>query len=399
MEHAVNKPAWKPLIVCPAAALCDSLRMALEELNVRDYTHLISYPRLETARKLAHQHQANVVFLDVATNPDEAMALVADLSEEFGVVALHPSGDADMILRCLRRGASEFLFGALTSGRVKEVLERVATLRQPAQAVKAAPVYAVVPGKPGCGASTVAVHLALGLKQAGLERVLLMDLDLCTGSVGFLLKLKPDFHLEHALHDSERLDKEMWHRLVVRVHGIEVLAAPEHAARLHLDAAAAERIITFCRSQYDAIVVDTPGLANPLTIALAVLSDHVLLTTTNELAPLHSTSHALTHLESGGLARNRVKLLLNRYTPSTGLTKEEVARALQLEVYSTLANDYDMLQRALLEGRPAPPTCRFSRSLAALCEKLAGVAPVPGKGAARKSWLPFLAPEKSEKSA
>lgn len=387
------------MIICPAAGLCDSLRAVLEELGYHEYSHLINYPRLESARKLAAQQQSNVIFIDVATSTDEAMSLVGDLAEEYGVVAMHPAGDADMILRCLRRGASEFLFGVPTAARVKEVLERVATLRAPAETAKAAPVYAVVPGKPGCGASTVAVHLALGLKQAGLERVLLMDLDLCTGSVGFLLKLKPDFHLEHALHDSERLDKEMWHRLVARVHGIEVLAAPEHAARLQLDAAAAERIITFCRSQYDAIVLDTPGLANPLTITLAAISDHVLLTTTNELAPLHSTSHALTHLESGGLARNRVKLLLNRYTPSTGLTKEEVSRALQLEVYGTLANDYDTLQRSLLEGRPAPPTCRFTRSLAGLCEKLAGVTPVAAKPAPKRTWLPFLSPARSEKTA
>ena len=389
MEHAASKPAWKPLVICPAVRMCDSLRTALEETGASDYTHLMSYPQPEAARTVAAQQQANIVFLDVSSGTDQAMALLADLAEEHPVVALNPSGDADLILRCLRRGASEFLFGPIAAERVEEVLKRVAQLRHPAEVARAAPVYTVVPGKPGCGASTVAVHLALGLRQAGLSKVLLIDFDVSTGSVGFLLKLKPDFHLEHALHDAHRLDTDMWQRLVVRSGGVDVLAAPEHAARLEIDPAAAEHIIAFCRAHYDAVVVDCPGLASPLTVTLASLADHVLLITTNELAPLHSTSHALAHLEGRGLSRSRVKLLLNRYTPATGLTKEEVSRALQLEVYGVLSNDYDTLQRALLEGHPAPPTSRFSRSLATLCERIAGVAPAPPKPVRGRGWLSF----------
>jgi len=389
MEHAASKPVWKPLVVCPAPALFESLRRYLEEAGISDYAHMLSYPKPEAARKQAAQQQANLLFLDMASNPDEAMALLGDLAEEFPIVALHPVSDADLILRCLRRGASEFLFGPIAAGRLQEVLDRVRHLRHPVEAPRTSPIYTVVPGKPGCGASTVAVHLALGLKQAGVNRVLLADFDISTGSVGFLLKLKPDFHLEHAIHDAHRLDKDMWQRLVCRSGGIDILAAPEHAARLEIDPGAAEAILSFCRNHYDAIIVDCSGLANPLTITLAAMADHVLLTTTNELAPLHSTSHALSQLESGGLSRNRVKLLLNRYTPSTGLTKEEVARALQLEVYGVLSNDYDTLQRALLEGRPAPPQSRFSRSLATLCGRLAGTPSAPAKPARSRSWLSF----------
>ncbi|PWU03953.1 MAG: hypothetical protein C5B51_17835 [Terriglobia bacterium] len=344
---------------------------ALRALGLDNFFPVTEYPRPGAVAALAAQHECNVCFLDVASNQEHALPLISETAAVVPVVALNPHNDADLILRCLRRGACEFLSDA-TAEQVKGVLERLARLRGPVEQIKSAVVYCVVPGKAGCGASTLAAHLAIELKRAGVQRVLLVDADCLTGSISFLLKLKPDFHLGDAVRDCLRMDEDLWSRLVVACQGVDVLAAPENpAAPVALDRPAAIELICFWRDHYDAVVIDTAGVAGTGG-ELAALSDHVLVITTNELAALHATRRSVEYLEGNGIERGRLKLLVTRYTPATGLKREDVERALKLAPFAVLSNDYEAVQHAVLEGRPAPRGTHFGRSIQELSERLLG---------------------------
>src|SRR5262249_23978388 len=154
---------------------------------------------------LLSRYGSNVCFLDVAADPEDALPLITEAAREVPVVAINPRNDADLILRCLRRGASEFLSDP-SNEQVTGVLERLERLRAPVNQTRAGTVYAVIPGKAGCGASTLATYLAIEWKRSGLGRVLLVDTDFTTGSIAFLLKLKAGFHLGDAVRDCDRLD-------------------------------------------------------------------------------------------------------------------------------------------------------------------------------------------------
>jgi pilus assembly protein CpaE len=306
------------------------------------------------------------------------------------VVALNPENDADLILRCLRRGACEFV-SAPTAAQIKEVLERLNRLRAPAAPARVATVYGVVPGKPGCGASTLAAHLALEMKRAGSPAVLLVDVDCLVGSIAFLLKLKPSFHLGDAVRDCLRLDTDMWSRLVAPCRGIDVLAAPDNpAVAIGLDRPAAMELICYWREHYERIVLDLPGVLGAGADFLP-LCDELLLVTTNELAALHATRRSIDCLEQGGIERGRLKLLVTRYTPSTGLKVEDVETALKLAPYALLSNDYEAVQRGVLEGEPVPPGSHFGRSVRGLGERLLGA----GKAAKKRGSFFGLLPSRA----
>jgi pilus assembly protein CpaE len=304
------------------------------------------------------------------------------------VVALNPQNDADLILRCLRRGACEFLSDG-GSPQLRALLDRLNRLRAPAHLEKQGSVYCVVPGKAGCGASTLAVHLAVELKRSGCKRVLLVDADYLAASVAFLLRLKSDFHLDDAIRDCLRLDEDYWGHLVVPAHGIEVLTAPEQpTSPVALDRPAAVELICFWREHYDAVVLDTPGVNEP-GITLASLSDEIFLVTTNELCALHATKRSLECLGQVGAGAERVKLLVTRYNPATGLKSEDLQTALKTPPFALLSNDYETLQNAALEGRPAPPASRFARSVHDMTKQLAGKAEENRNGTGRKAGSRF----------
>jgi pilus assembly protein CpaE len=375
---------WKPLVVCPQADFQRRLRVVLTELAVEQPCTLTEYPRSGTIAALAGRHACNICFLDAATNSEDAQLLISELAPAVPVVALHPRNDADLILRCLRRGASEFVADP-TADAVRGVFERLARTRY--EAVQHAPgtVYCVVPGKPGCGSSTLAAHLAIQLHRNGANPVLLVDGDHLTASIAFMLKLKPEFHLEDVLRDWSRMDDDLWSRLTVPAFGLDVLAAPEDpATRTEVSRSFAGELCAFWREHYEAVVLDLPDVRAAVDCGFAALADLILLVTTNELAALHATRRGLRYLDEGSGDRAKLRLILNRYTPVTGLKREDVKAALALEPFAILCNDYEVIQSALLEGRPAPPGSRFGTSVQALCRQLSNKS-LPERRSA--SWL------------
>jgi pilus assembly protein CpaE len=371
---------WKPLIVSPSP---EHLRRAVEGAGLRDAITLPEYPRPGAIAALAARHSCNLCLIDVAPDQERALPAIADAAPALPVVAVIPRNDADVILRALRRGACEFL-PEISAEQVRSLLERLDRARTAQPEPAKSKVSCLVPGKPGCGASTLAVHLAVAARIAGDSRILLVDADSMTGSIGFLLKLKSEYHLGDVLRDWKRMDEDLWSRLVAAFDGIDVLlAAEDSSARVGIEPQIAAELVAFWRKRYDAVVIDAPDARAAVDSGFGALADDLLLVTTNELAALHATRRAIAFLQQNVPDQARLRLILNRYNPATGLKREDVRTALQVEPFATLTNDYDLLQAAILDGKPAPANSRFGTSIHSLSQLLRG-APVPGK---KSGWL------------
>lgn len=376
--------AWKPLIVCSSPETARRLRSALLDAGLADPQTLADYPPPGALPQLASRAGCTLCLIDVASNPEQAFAAIGDAAPAVTVVAVIPRNDADAILRALRRGAREFLPEA-TADQVRALLERLDRAAAPPPQPKGR-LLCVVPGKPGCGASTVAAHLAA--LPSSYAKSLLVDLDGLTGSIGFLLKLKSEYHVGDVLRDWKRLDDDLWARLVAPSSGVDVLLAPENpCSPCAVTPEVARALAAFWRARYDPIVLDFPGANAAAASGFAALADDLLLVSTNELAALHAARRSIEVLEQTVPDRTRVRLILNRYTPATGLKREDVKTALQVEPYAILNNDYDTLQAAILEGRPAPASSRFGAAIRALSLRLRG-RPAPEK---KSGWLGRLA--------
>jgi pilus assembly protein CpaE len=377
---------WKPLLVCPQPEMCRRLAGALTDLTGQQVCTVTEYPASGAEGPLAKQNGCNICFLDAASDSELAQLLISELAEAMPVVALHPRNDADLILRCLRRGASEFVAEPSLEA-LAGVFDRLGRVRNDAGR-PAGTIYCVIPGKPGCGASTLAAHLAIQLQRGGAGRVLLVDGDSLSAGISFLFKLKPEFHMEDVLRDWPRMDNDLWSRLTVPAFGVDVLAAPDDPTiRLQVSRPFAGELCTFWRERYDAVVLDLPDVRAAAECGLAALADAVLLVTTNELASLQATSRGLRYLEAGGGDRSKLRLILNRYTPANGLERRDVKTALSVQPFATVCNDYEAIQAALLEGKPAAADSRYAASLQALCRQLC---PAAAGQQRSKSWLSSL---------
>jgi pilus assembly protein CpaE len=368
---------WKFLFVCPQPLMTGSLSQALGRLFQRaTAVEVPVYPPPTALAELLQSQSPNLCFVDVSSDRDRAVNLIAEMlarDPKLLIVAVLRGNDPDLILRCLRQGAAEFLIDPFTEDQIAQVLERIGrkfvVTRGDSGAAK---IFCVMPSKGACGASTIASNLAFQWKRLGSKKILLADLDPLTGTVSFLLKLKSNYSFLDAVAHMNALDQDLWKALIVPNQGVDVLLSPEHNVDGIHELRDANGIVQHVRTGYETVVLDTGGVYGNWSLALARACDELLLVTTNELPALQATQRALSYLDQNRIDRSKVRLLVNRYNRDVGLSKEVIETALHTEVFHLLPSDYDAVQRALIDGKPIPSSSGFGKSLAALADRLAG---------------------------
>jgi pilus assembly protein CpaE len=315
-----------------------------------------------------------MVFLDVASDPQGIQLLteMARMGPSVQVLALLAGNDPDLILRCLRTGAIDFLIQPFTTDQFEAALAKVARVQPAEPGKEPAKIFAVMPAKGACGATTVACNLAFQWKRHGVKRILLADLDLLAGTLSFLLKIKSVHSFVDVLQRANELDADLWNAMVTPVNGVDVLLAPELIAEGLQDLRDPTPILEYARQAYDVVVIDAGGVYGEWNLNQARMATELLLITTNELPALQAAQRALSYLDSNRIGRWKIRLVVNRYHRDVGLSREVIGTALHTEVFDSLPSDYEAVQNALMEGKPIPGSTPFGKSIMQLADKLGG---------------------------
>jgi pilus assembly protein CpaE len=381
---------WKALFICPNSKIVKELAPLLHHFLPAFTSHEVSsYPTRHQIADLLATHEPSLCFLEVSDPSERALTLIPELlriDPKLPIVVVLSSNDPELILRCLRQGASDFLLLPFTIEQVDGALQKIARLH-PGRTKSPGKVYCVMPAKGGCGASTIASNLAYQLKRLGDKRILLADLDPLAGTLSFLLKIKSSYSFMDVLQRSGEMDVDLWKAVVTSRQGVDVLLSPEVMAEGVSEVADSRSIIEYARGTYELVVLDAGGVYGDWNLSQAQMADEILLITTNELTSLQAVQRALTYLDNNGVGRWKVRLIVNRYDRHVGLSKEVIGTALHTDIYHLMPADYDAIQKALMDGKPLAPNTDFGKSVAGLVDRLGGSAEVPKKGTSLSGLL------------
>ena len=317
----------------------------------------------------------DVCFLDASSDTETALALIPDLlrqQSKLPIIAILAASSTDLVLRCLRAGASDFLIQPFTEEQVDGAVQKINRLQPSRQSASRGKVFCVMPAKGGCGASTIACNLAFQWKRLGTKDILLADLDPLAGTLSFLLKIKSNFSFMDALQRSGDIDGDLWKAMVVGRQGVDVLLAPETMIDGVSELTDASAIIDYARAAYDIVILDANGVYGDWNLTQATNCDELILVTTNELTSLQAVQRSLTYLEMHGVGRYKVKIVVNRYDKHVGLGRDVIATALHSDIYCFLPSDYEALQKSLMEGKQIPTASNLGKALTGLADRLAG---------------------------
>ena len=366
--------AWKALFICPNPKITRDLAPLLSKLlPTFSARELSNYPtRHEFAEALAAE-APNVCLLEVSEPYDRPLGMIPEMlraDAKLPIIALLSGNDPELVLRCLRQGASDFLIQPFTVEQVAAALQKIAK-QQPSRLQAPGRVYWVVPAKGGCGATTIASNLAYQLKR-GDKRILLADLDPLAGTLSFLLKIKSAYSFMDVLARAQDIDADLWKAVVTNRQGVDVLLSPEVMSEGMSDLKDARGIIDYARHTYDIVILDAGSAYGDWNLSQAQLADEILLVTSNELTSLQSVQRVLGYLDANNIPRYKLRLIVNRYDRHTGLSKDVIGTALHTEIFHILPADYDAIQKSLMEGKPLAANTSFGKSMVGLVERLGG---------------------------
>ena len=162
----------------------------------------------------------DVVIIELDSDPEYALELVESIGSDgmATVMVYSASADPELLVRCMRAGAREFLTLPLAPEVMAEALVRASARRPMMQTPRktSGKLLAFMGAKGGAGATMVACNFAVALAKESGQKTLLIDLDLPLGDAALNLGIVAEFSTIDALDAAERLDSRFLSQLLVK---------------------------------------------------------------------------------------------------------------------------------------------------------------------------------------
>jgi pilus assembly protein CpaE len=205
------------------------------------------------------------------------------------------------------------------------------------------------------------------------QKVLLADLDLDSGMVGFLTKTKSVYSVLDAINNLHRLDIHYWKALVSNgIPGVEILSAPlALATRQPIQDEQVRHVLAFAQPHYDWTLVDLGRSLSRTAMAALEEIDEACLVTTLEVPALHQSKQIIQTLLDSGYGKNRIRLILNRAPRRLEITPGELEKMLGVPIFCMIPNGYQELYETYAEGRLLKRHGDLGKPIAGMALKLA----------------------------
>jgi len=352
--------------------------------GIREFS---SYPpSLDDVPRLLEQHY-DVIIIDLDSHPEYALELVESICANGSatVMVYSVKADSELLVRCMRAGAREFLTLTFAQSTMAEALVR-ASARRPATHIPkktGGRLLVFLGAKGGDGVTTLACNYAVSMAQETGQSTLLIDLDLPLGDAALNLGVIAEYSTINALQNFSRLDSSFLSRLLVKhSSGVSVLAAPGKFPQYDASIEAIDRLIAVARQDFDNVVIDMGSRLDLMSTSLFKDGSTVYLVLEAGIAGLRNSNRLITQYFSTPVPK--LEIVLNRFdSRSMGLSEDQITKALTRPAQWKIPNDYNAVKRMQTTAIPLAledsPISRLIRQMAraacglpAIQEKKAG---------------------------
>ena len=319
------------------------LASALAELHGSITREFSYYPELDDVLKLL-EASYDVIIVELDSNPEYALDLVENICANSTLTVMVYSSDIypDMIVRCMRAGAREFLTQPITPASIAEAMVRASVRRPAAKPPKkvGGKVMIFVGAKGGSGVTTLATNFAVSLAQESAKSTLLIDLNLPLGDAAVELGVASQYSTLNAFQNYTDLDSNFLSKLLIKhSSGLSVLAAPDTYTQAQASNEAVDRLLTVARQEFDYVVIDAGSKFGSAARALFHQRFKVYLVVQVSISELRNANRLISELFK--MTRVDLEIVLNRFTPrSLGIDDAGIKKALTMPATWKIPSDY-----------------------------------------------------------
>jgi pilus assembly protein CpaE len=328
------------------------------------------------------RHRVDVVLVEasrIAMPLEEFVRRLKNTASQPAVFVLNPEASPELILEALRAGANEYLYPPLVE-TLRDALQKLSAQRSKGASDTShalGKLFGFLSARGGCGATTIAVHVATALaRQVGTgprgEATLLADFDFEAGLIRFLLKSKTTYTVQDAVTNLRRMDSSLWKALVsTHADRLELIPSPDEiAAKKPPEREETLHLLRFIRSTYPAAVIDYGRSVSVPALDGLPEMDLLYVVTTPDRSSVACASRTIRDAEDRGFAANRIKVLLNRAEVSGKANYSAAEKTLGRPFDVMLRDEHLQLYDAYSEGRFLSPASALGKELQALATSI-----------------------------
>ena len=340
----------------------------------------------------------NAAIIALGPNADTAVRFIERLNAECPnttIISAAQDASPDLIIGSVRAGAREFLKIPISADELRTVLDRVSDFSNKQQIEaprKKGRMIAVFSSKGGCGTSFIATNFA----AATNSRTVLVDLNLQAGDLPLFLGVDPKYSIADMVEKRNRLDAELINSLVTpHSQHLSLLAAPREADSAdEIEPQHVFEVLQKLREHFDYVVLDPQHTFDSITLAALDQSDEIVLVLTLDIPAIRSTQRALEIFDRLGYPRQKVRIVVNRWSKQIDIDLRHVEKFLNEPVIGFVPSDYQTAVNSINLGTPlvqAEPSSKIAGEIRRIAEQISvGLAPI-GETKPRKAfWNAFL---------
>ncbi len=340
-------------------------------------------PSLDDVPRLLEAHY-DVIIIDLDSHPEYALELVESICANgtATVMVYSVKADSELLVRCMRAGAREFLTMPFAQSTMAEALVRASARRPATRPAKktGGRLLVFLGAKGGDGVTTLACNFAVSMAQESSQSTLLIDLDLPLGDAALNLGVAAEYSTINALQNAARLDSAFLSKLLVKHStGVSVLAAPGKFPQFDASNDAIDRLLMVARQDFDNVVIDMGSRLDLMGTGLFKDGSTVYLVIQAGIAGLRNSNRLISQYFATGIPK--LEIVLNRFEPRTmGVTEDQITKALTRPAQWKIPNDYAAVRRMQTTAVPlALEDSPISRLIRQMARTAAGLPPAPEK--------------------
>ena len=312
-----------------------------------------------TAMNFIIESRPNLIIVDISQKTQMALDIIVKISNQLKnskIIVLSYDMSPEIVIKALRAGAREFLTKPLIEAEFVQSVEKLKDLiLGNINDTTKCKVITTFSNKGGIGKTAIATNLAVEIANMTKERVALVDLNMQMGDVTTFLDLNPSFDTAYVINNLERIDEGFLLSTLEKYHNssLYVLADPpdlEQAEVITSDNITT--LINVLRNVFSYIIIDTTASFDGKTITALDNSDLVLLITIVNLPSVRNCQRCFDLFKRLGYAKDKIKIIVNRYMENDEIKAEDVEEVLGHPVYFKIPNNYFTIINAINKGLP-----------------------------------------------
>jgi pilus assembly protein CpaE len=341
----------------------------------------------EEGISLAAEMKPDIVLMDINMPGIDGVSATQTITQQTPtcqVIMMSVQGETDYLRRSMQAGAREFLIKPFTSEDLINSIRRVhelSTSRRQMMPIASAleSVSATDAGRPaknrgkiitvfspkgGTGCSTLAVNLAIAIRQAREElNVALVDTCLQFGDVAVLLNLQSPHSIVDLPPHFDEVDADLLENVMVSHHsGVRVLLAPtrpEMADRVVANML--ETVLQMLQKTYDYVIVDTSSSLSDITLTTLDAADRIILITAPDIPAIKDAKLFFEVTDALEYPPSKTILVLNKADPHNSIRAEDIQNSIKHPVAVQIPLDERTAMLAANQGIPYIVSARTNK--------------------------------------